>query len=273
MGKVLDRIEQCVQAVREKTDFVPQAALVLGSGLGGFADRIQVSAQVSYRNIPGFPVSTVPGHAGRFLFGYVGKTPVAVMQGRVHYYEGYSMEDVVLPIRVLGGLGAKELLLTNAAGGVDKSLASGDLMLLTGQITSFVPSPLIGPNEERLGPRFPDMTEVYSARLRQRAKDAAHRLGIPLKEGVYLQTTGPSYETPEEIQMFARLGASAVGMSTACEAMAARHMGLEVCGISCITNMAAGISEKPLSHEEVQEAADKVSGDFQRLVWEYLGKG
>ena len=273
MGAVWERIEGCIREIRRRTDFQPEAALVLGSGLGGFGALLRVEAAVRYQEIPGFPVSTVPGHAGQFLFGYVEDRPVVVMQGRVHYYEGYSMEDVVLPIRVLGGLGAKELLLTNAAGGVDKSLASGDLMLLTGQITSFVPSPLIGPNEERLGPRFPDMTEVYSARLRQRAKDAARRLGIPLKEGVYLQTTGPSYETPEEIQMFARLGASAVGMSTACEAMAARHMGLEVCGISCITNMAAGISEKPLSHEEVQEAADKVSGDFQRLVWEYLGKG
>lgn len=273
MGAVWERIENCVKAVRRHTDFEPQAALVLGSGLGGFGALLRTEAAVGYRQIPGFPVSTVPGHAGQFLFGYVEDRPVVVMQGRVHYYEGYSMEDVVLPIRVMGALGAKELLLTNAAGGVDRSFAPGDLMLLTGQITSFVPSPLIGPNEERLGPRFPDMTEVYSPRLRQRAKDAAARLGIPLKEGVYLQATGPNYETPAEIQMFAGLGASAVGMSTACEAMAARHMGVEVCGISCITNMAAGISERPLSHEEVQQAADRVSEDFRRLVWEYLGKG
>ncbi|MCI8385865.1 MAG: purine-nucleoside phosphorylase [Acutalibacter sp.] len=270
MGAVWERIEGCAAAIRRHTDFQPEAALVLGSGLGGFGDLLRTEAAVGYGEIAGFPTSTVPGHAGQFLFGYVENRPVVVMQGRIHYYEGYSMEDVVLPIRVMGALGAKELLLTNAAGGVDRGLAPGDLMLLTGQITSFVPSPLIGPNQEELGPRFPDMTEVYSLRLRGRARDAAERLGIPLKEGVYLQTTGPNYETPPEIQMFSLLGASAVGMSTACEAMAARHMGMEVCGISCITNMAAGISERPLSHAEVQEAADKASGNFQRLVWEYL---
>lgn len=270
MGAIWDRIEGCVREIRGRTDFVPEAALVLGSGLGGFAARIEPAAQVSYREIPGFPVSTVPGHEGRFLFGYVEGRPVAVMQGRVHFYEGYPMEDVVLPVRVLRALGARELLLTNAAGGVDEALSPGDLMLLTGQITSFVPSPLIGPNEDRLGPRFPDMTRVYSETLRNRAKAAAEKLGIPLKEGVYLQTTGPNYETPEEIRMFRLLGASAVGMSTACEAMAARHMGMEVCGISCITNMAAGISAAPLSHQEVQETADRTSDRFQRLVWEYL---
>lgn len=269
MGAIWDRVERCVQDIRKVTDFQPEAALVLGSGLGGFAEKINRVAEVDYSRIAGFPVSTVPGHAGRFVFGYIEERPVAVMQGRVHYYEGYSMEDVVLPIRVLGALGAKELLLTNAAGGVDRKLSAGDLMLLTGQITSFVPSPLIGPNEDRLGPRFPDMSQVYSLRLRERAKAAAQRLGIPLKEGVYLQTTGPSYETPEEIKMFGLLGASAVGMSTACEAMAAKHMGLEVCGISCVTNMAAGTSETPLSHTEVQEVADRVAESFQKLVWEY----
>lgn len=272
MGAIWERVERCVQDIRKITDFQPEAALVLGSGLGGFAEKIERAAEVEYSRIAGFPVSTVPGHAGRFVFGFVEGRPVAVMQGRVHYYEGYSMEDVVLPIRVLGALGAKELLLTNAAGGVDKKLSAGDLMLLTGQITSFVPSPLIGPNEDQLGPRFPDMSQVYSPRLRDRAKIVAQKLGIPLQEGVYLQTTGPSYETPEEIRMFGLLGASAVGMSTACEAMAARHMGLEVCGISCVTNMAAGISEKPLSHADVQETADRVAERFQRLVWEYLKK-
>ncbi len=251
MGIIWDRIQRCVEDIRKVTDFQPEA-------------------QVSYGEIEGFPVSTVPGHEGRFLFGYVDGRPVAVMQGRVHYYEGYSMEDVVLPIRVLGALGAKELLLTNAAGGVNEALSPGDLMLLTGQITSFVPSPLIGPNENQLGPRFPDMTEVYSQTLRNRAKTAAEGLGPPLKEGVYLQTTGPSYETPEEIRMFRLLGADAVGMSTACEAMAARHMGLKVCGISCITNMVAGISSVPLTHQEVQKAADQAADRFQKLVWEYL---
>ncbi len=270
MGKVLERVESCAGDIRQRTDFVPRAALVLGSGLGAFAEKIKPAAQVDYSEIAGFPVSTVPGHKGRFVFGYVEDTPVAVMQGRVHYYEGYSMEDVVLPIRVLGALGVKELFLTNAAGGISPELASGSLMLLTDQITTFVPSPLIGPNEEGLGARFPDMSEVYSKRLRALAKEAARKKGIDLKEGVYVQCTGPNYETPAEIQMFKALGAGAVGMSTACEAMAARHMGLEVCGISCVTNLAAGLSDKKLDHKEVQEIADRVSGEFQGLLWELL---
>lgn len=270
MGKVMDRIHRCVEDIRTHTDFVPRAALVLGSGLGGFADKLQTVAQVGYGEISGFPVSTVPGHAGRFVFGYVEGTPVAVMQGRVHYYEGYPMEDVVLPIRVLGALGAKELILTNAAGGISPELASGSLMLITDHITTFVPSPLIGPNEEGLGTRFPDMSEVYSKRLQGLARQAAGKKGIGLKEGVYVQCTGPNYETPAEIRMFKALGAGAVGMSTACEAMAARHMGLEVCGISCVTNLAAGLSGKALNHKEVQEIADRVSGDFQGLLWELL---
>ena len=178
----------------------------------------------------------------------------------------------MLPIRVLGALGAKELLLTNAAGGIGPELTPGCLMLLTGHIASFVPSPLTGPNEEALGPRFPDMSEVYALPLRERAKAAAAELGIPLKEGVYLQTTGPNYETPEEIKLYRMLGADAVGMSTACEAMAARHMGMRVCGVSVVTNLAAGLGGKPLSHQEVQEVADQVSGQFQRLVWRYLSK-
>jgi len=270
MGKVLRRIEECVRDIRRKTDFVPRAALVLGSGLGGFADKIRAVAQVDYKDISGFPVSTVPGHKGRYVFGYVEDTPVAVMQGRVHYYEGYPMEDVVLPVRVLGALGAKQLFLTNAAGGISPELASGSLMLITDQITSFVPSPLIGPHEDGMGVRFPDMSEVYSKRLRELARRAAAVRGIDLKEGVYVQCTGPQYETPAEIRMFKALGAGAVGMSTACEAMAARHMGMEVCGISCVTNLAAGLSDRPLSHVEVQEIADRVSGDFQGLLWELL---
>lgn len=265
-----ERLQACVAAIRKKTDFVPRTALVLGSGLGGFGERLALEAAVDYQDIPGFPVSTVPGHQGRFLFGFVGEEPVVAMQGRVHYYEGYAMEDVVLPIRVMGLLGAKRLVLTNAAGGIGPGLEAGDLMLLTGHIAAFVPSPLIGPNVEELGPRFPDMTEAYSPRLREKALAAARRLGIPLKEGVYLQTTGPQYETPAEIRMFAALGANAVGMSTACEAIAARHMGLEVCGISCITNLAAGLSGKELSHQEVQETADRVAQQFQSLVWELL---
>lgn len=270
MSAIMERVEACVRDIRKKTDFVPRTALVLGSGLGGFAEKIRLEAAVDYGEIGGFPVSTVPGHKGRFLFGYVGREPVAVMQGRVHYYEGYSMEDVVLPARVLHALGAQRLVLTNAAGGIGPGLEAGDLMLLTDQITSFVPSPLLGPNEDELGPRFPDMSEVYSKRMRELAEKAAAELGIPLKEGVYLQASGPNYETPAEIRMFRTLGANAVGMSTACEAMAARHMGMEVCGISCITNLAAGISKTPLSHAEVQETADRVADRFQKLVWRLL---
>ena len=266
MGQILDRIERCVQAIRQKTDFVPDTALVLGSGLGAFGEKIEQSITVDYNDIPGFPVSTVPGHRGRFIFGRVHTTNVAVMQGRVHYYEGYSMEDVVLPIRVLAALGAKRLILTNAAGGISECLSPGDLMLIRDHIASFVPSPLLGPNEDDLGPRFPDMTGVYAPALREKARQAAAGLGINLKEGVYLQTTGPAYETPAEVLLYKALGADAVGMSTACEAIAARHMGLEICGISCITNKAAGISAEPLAHEEVQRVADKAAHDFERLL-------
>ena len=270
MGNVLDRVRRCADAIREKTSFTPRTALILGSGLGGFGERLSLEAVVEYSEIPGFPISTVPGHQGRFLFGYVGQEPVVVMQGRVHYYEGYPMEDVVLPTRVMAQLGAKRLVLTNAAGGIGSQLEAGDLMLLTDHIASFVPSPLIGPNEDQLGTRFPDMTEVYSLRLREKALAAAQKLGIRLKQGVYLQTTGPQYETPSEIRMYQALGAHAVGMSTACEAMVARHMGMEVCGISCVTTLAAGLSDKALSHEEVQETADRVAQSFQSLVWELL---
>ncbi len=264
------RLQAIVAAVRQKTSFVPHTALVLGSGLGGFGEKISLEAAVPYAELPGFPISTVPGHQGRFLFGYVEEEPVVVMQGRVHYYEGYSMEEVVLPLRVMAALGARRLVLTNAAGGIDPAFHPGDLMVLTDHIASFVPSPLIGPNVDALGPRFPDMTEVYSLRLREKLHAAGKKLGIPLQEGIYLQTTGPQYETPAEIRLYRSLGASAVGMSTACEAIAARHLGLEVCGISCITNLAAGLGGKPLSHQEVQETADQAAQRFQSLVWELL---
>ena len=264
------RLQAIVAAVRQKTSFVPHTALVLGSGLGSFGEKISLEAAVPYAELPGFPISTVPGHQGRFLFGYVEEEPVVVMQGRVHFYEGYSMEEVVLPLRVMAALGARRLVLTNAAGGIDPAFHPGDLMVLTDHIASFVPSPLIGPNVDALGPRFPDMTEVYSLRLREKLHAAGKKLGIPLQEGIYLQTTGPQYETPAEIRLYRSLGASAVGMSTACEAIAARHLGLEVCGISCITNLAAGLGNKPLSHQEVQETADQAAQRFQSLVWELL---
>ena len=264
-----ERLQACVAAILQKTDFAPRTALVLGSGLGGFGERLALEAAVDYKDIPGFPVSTVPGHQGRFLFGFVGEEPVVAMQGRVHYYEGYAMEDVVLPIRVMGLLGAKRLVLTNAAGGI--GLAGGRGLDAPHRphrrLCALAPHRV---QRGGAGARFPDMTEAYSPRCGKRPLAAARRLGIPLKEGVYLQTTGPQYETPAEIRMFAALGANAVGMSTACEAIAARHMGLEVCGISCITNLAAGLSGKELSHQEVQETADRVAQQFQSLVWELL---
>ncbi len=266
MNEVYEKLQRCVESVREKTDFQPEVALILGSGLGDYAQRVAVETEISYHDIAGFPVSTVVGHAGRFLFGLIEETPAVVMQGRVHYYEGYPMSDVVLPTRLMKMLGAKVLFLTNAAGGIQDGMQAGDLMLITDQISCFVPSPLIGPNEEALGTRFPDMSHIYSERLQEVIRQAAGELAIPLKEGVYAQFTGTQYESPEEVRMAMTLGADAVGMSTACEAIAATHMGMEVCGISCISNLAAGLSPHPLSHEEVQAAADRAAPQFQELV-------
>lgn len=261
-----NKLMTCLESVRSRVDFKPEVAVILGSGLGGFADEINVVATINYTDIEGFPVSTVKGHKGRFVFGYVGETPVVIMQGRVHYYEGYPMSDVVLPTRLMGLLGAKKLLLTNAAGGMNESFAAGDFMMITDQITTGVPSPLIGPNIDELGTRFPDMSEVYSLRLRDVIRQCAKACGVRLQEGVYVQLTGPSYETPAEIRMARAWGGDAVGMSTACEAMAARHMGMEICGISCITNMAAGMSKVKLDHKEVQETADRVAREFKQLI-------
>ena len=270
MSQTFALLEKWVRTVREKTDFLPEIGIVLGSGLGDFARQVEKSAEISYDSLPGFPVSTVAGHAGKLIFGYVRSVPVVVMQGRVHYYEGYSMEQVVAPIRLMGMLGAKKLLLTNAAGGVNTDFTPGDLMVITDHISAFVPSPLRGENPEALGPRFPDMSRVYDEEMRRAVLTAGETLGQPLRQGVYLQWQGPNYETPAEIRMFRTLGADAVGMSTVCEAIAARHMGLRVCAISCITNMACGILPQPLSHEEVQQTADRVKDKFQALVLESL---
>ena len=266
MNQVYEKLMRCYASVREKVDFKPQIALVLGSGLGNYGEQIKISQVLDYHEIEGFPVSTVPGHKGRFLFGYVDDVPVVAMQGRVHYYEGYPMTDVVLPIRLMKLLGAGILFLTNAAGGVNPEFSAGDFMLIKDQIASFVPSPLIGANLEELGPRFCDMSEVYDKDLQEIIRKTAKELGIPLQEGVYIQLTGPNFETPAEVKMCRTLGADAVGMSTACEGIAANHMGMKICGISCISNLACGLTDQPLSHQEVQETADRVAPLFEKLV-------
>lgn len=270
MSAQYERLEKCYEYYRSVTDFVPRVGLILGSGLGGYAKNMKVEKEIPYGDIPGFPVSTVEGHDGRFLLGYIGNVPAVVMKGRVHYYEGYSMEEVVLPTRLMKRMGIEILFLTNASGGINRSFHVGDFMMITDQISSFVPSPLIGPNSEKLGPRFPDMSRIYDRDLQEILRNTARELGIPLREGTYLQLTGPNFESPHEVKMCRILGADAVGMSTACEAVAANHMGMRICGISCISNLACGMTEQPLSHQEVQEAADRVAPLFRQLVTESI---
>lgn len=267
MTKAYERLLKCYECFKSKVDFTPKIALILGSGLGDYADGIDIRATLDYKDIEGFPVSTAPGHKGRFVFGYVKDVPVVIMQGRVHYYEGYPMEDVVLPTRLMKMMGAEILFVTNAAGGVNWHFECGDFMLINDQIC-MAPSPLIGENIEELGPRFPDMSEIYNKKLREIVKHSARSLDIPLREGVYIQLTGPNYESPSEVRMVRTLGADAVGMSTACEAIAANHMGMKVVGISCISNLACGVSNRPLSHAEVQETADRVAPLFKKLITE-----
>lgn len=269
-NNIYDKLIRCTNAVKSKITFQPEVALILGSGLGDYAQEMEIVENVEYSEIEGFPVSTVAGHQGRFLFGYVKGVPVVAMQGRVHYYEGYPMSDVVLPTRLMGLLGAKTIILTNAAGGVNCSFKPGDLMMITDHITTAVPSPLIGPNLDELGARFPDMSEVYDKGLRDKIRQAARNVQVSLQQGVYMQFTGPNYETPAEIRLCRTVGGDAAGMSTACEAMAANHMGLKVCGISCITNLAAGMTTQQLNHKEVQETADRVAEEFKKLVTETI---
>jgi len=270
MNPVYEKLMRCYESVKQRIDFKPEIALVLGSGLGDYGDSIQVVDTLDYHDIDGFPVSTVAGHKGRFIFGYVNDVPVVCMQGRVHYYEGYPMTDVVLPTRLMKLMGAKVLFLTNAAGGLNYDFAAGDFMMITDHIMNFVPSPLIGPNIDELGLRFPDMSEIYKKDLQQIIRNSAAKLGIKLQEGVYIQLTGPNFETPQEVKMCRILGADAAGMSTAAEAVAANHMGMKVCGISCISNLGCGMMDQPLSHEEVQETADRVAGQFKELVTEVI---
>ena len=265
-GTEYERLTRCVEAVSSRISVKPEIGIVLGSGLGGFGELAEIREAVNYSEIEGFPVSTVKGHNGRYLFGRLGRREVVLMQGRVHYYEGYEMNSVVLPVRLMGMLGAKKVILTNAAGGINPDFCPGTLMMIKDHISSFVPSPLRGANIDELGTRFPDMSEVYKKDLQETIRKTAKDLGIELREGIYLQHPGPNFETPAEIRAYRSLGADAVGMSTACEAMALNHMGVAVCGISCITNLAAGMSKTPLTHEEVQETADRVAAEFQRLL-------
>lgn len=266
MNPVYEKLMKCYNSVREKIDFQPEIALVLGSGLGDYGETIEVVATLDYNEIEGFPISTVDGHKGRFIFGYVKGVPVVCMQGRVHFYEGYSMTDVVLPTRLMKLLGAKVLFLTNASGGLNYEFSAGDFMMITDHIMNFVPSPLIGQNIDELGTRFPDMSDIYKKDLQEIIRKTAKDLEIKLQEGVYIQLTGPNFETPTEVKMCRILGADAAGMSTAAEAVAANHMGMKVCGISCITNLGCGMLEQPLSHIEVKETADRVADEFKALV-------
>jgi purine-nucleoside phosphorylase len=264
---LLGRLDGSAAYIRGKRDVAPAVGLVLGSGLGAFAERLKSRVAIPYEQIPNFPVpSGVVGHAGELVLGDVGKTPVVVLSGRVHFYEGRPMTDVVFPARVLARLGVRAVVLTNAAGAVRKAFRPGDLMLMTDHINAFGTNPLIGPNEDSLGARFPDMSRVYDPALRKLAKETARSLKIPLREGVYLGNSGPSYETPAEIRAYRTIGADAVGMSTVPEAIALNHAGVRVLGISTITNMAAGILAKPLEHSEVLATTKKVGDRFVRLL-------
>ena len=270
MTKVYERLQRCYKSIEDRIPFRPSLALVLGSGLGDYAERIEIEASIDYHEITDFPVSTVSGHKGRFVFGHIGTVPVVIMQGRVHFYEGYSIEEVVLPERLMHLMGAEILFLTNACGSANPAYQAGDFMLLTDHILYSVPNPLIGANAEELGVRFPDMSEVYDEALRKEIFACAKDLGISLREGVYMQFSGPSFETPAEVRMAHILGADAVGMSTACEAVAGRHCGMRICGISCISNLGAGLSEEPLSDEDVKVVANRVAPLFKKLVTEAI---
>jgi purine-nucleoside phosphorylase len=264
---LVSRLDAAAESVRRKAATSPVLGLVLGSGLGAFAEKLAGRQAISYGEIPHFPLPTgVVGHAGELVLGSVGKTPVVVLSGRIHFYEGRSMQDVVFPARLLARLGVRVVILTNAAGGVRLSFRTGDLMLITDHINAMGTNPLVGPNEDALGLRFPDMTEVYDAKLRRIVRAEASRLKIPLRQGVYIGLHGPSYETPAEIRACRKLGADAVGMSTVPEAIALRHAGVRVVGISTITNMAAGILKKPLHHEEVLATTRRVGDRFVRLL-------
>lgn len=264
-------IDKQLNYIRSKTDFVPDIAIVLGSGLGPFAEEIEMECIINYNEIPHFPVSTAPGHKGRFVFGKIDGKKVVIMQGRVHLYEGYSPQQIANPIRLMRKMGAKTLMLTNASGGINKKFNIGDFMVLTDHISTFVDSPLIGKNDDSIGPRFPDMSEVYSKKLNKVIFDTAKEMDIELQSGVYIQFKGPNFETPAEIKMAKVLGADAVGMSTAIEAQTGVHCGFDVCAISVITNLACGISKTPITSEEVTQTANRIAPIFKELIKKTVG--
>jgi purine-nucleoside phosphorylase len=261
-----DRVSETAAFLSTRIGSTPDVAIVLGSGLGAFGERLEQATVIPYGEIPNWPPSRVVGHAGKLVVGSIGRRRVLALSGRAHFYEGHDLATVTFATRVVGRLGVKQLVLTNAAGGINTAFTSGALMLLTDHINLQGTNPLIGPNDDRFGRRFPDMSEIYSRRLRGLAVEAATKLGLHIEHGVYVAVTGPSYETPAAIRAFRTLGADAVGMSTAPEAIVARHMGLEVLGISCISNMAAGILPQPLTEEEVIETTARVSREFIALL-------
>ncbi|SFE32211.1 purine-nucleoside phosphorylase [Alteribacillus iranensis] len=265
-------LEDACKFLKSKIPTTPQTGLILGSGLGVLAEDLEDKVKIHYEDIPGFPVSTVEGHAGQLVFGSLHNVPVVAMQGRFHFYEGYTMQEVTFPVRVMRALGVKNVVVTNAAGSVNESFQPGELMVINDHINLLGDNPLIGKNEETWGPRFPDMSSAYSAQLMNIAKEAARQLSISLQEGVYAAATGPSYETPAEIKMIRTLGADAVGMSTVPEVITAVHSGMDVLGISCLSNMAAGILDQPLSHQEVIETTKRVQSDFLQLMKEIIKK-
>jgi purine-nucleoside phosphorylase len=267
---LLARLDEAVRSVLSRTPHRPRIGLVLGSGLGAFAKSLEQATAIPYAQIPHFPVSTIVGHSGELVVGLSGGVPVAVMAGRVHYYEGYSPEQVVFPIRVLGRLGVTTVVLTNAAGSVNVSFSPGELMIIEDHINYMGMNPLMGPNEEALGQRFFDLSVAYDKGLRRLAEEACRRAGVPVRKGVYMAFSGPSFETPAEIRMARTLGADAVGMSTVPEVIAARHLGLRVMGLSILTNMAAGVLDQTLDHHEVLEVGERVKGSLLGVLHEIV---
>jgi len=269
---IYEQIKEAVEFIKSKTKLQPEVGVILGSGLGEYAESLEEKTIIPYGEIPYFKKSSVKGHAGRLVVGKVQGRPTAVMQGRYHFYEGHDITEVVFPVRVLCGMGIGQLLLTNASGGINAMLEPGDLMIIRDHINGMGVNPLMGENHDQLGPRFPDMSEVYDKELSDIIAAQMQNVGLAVKRGVYLALTGPSYETPAEIKMFDRWGADAVGMSTVPEAIVARHMGVKVAGISCVCNLAAGISKHPLSHKEVTETADRVKEPFKKLLTTIIPK-